>query len=397
LIGDAIPIRQKHPEIDIPDALDATLMRSLAREPKDRQASAAEFADEIEAAMRPVVVTPLEPKPPEVVITPPIVEAKENPVPALLKDLNALLPAQFEEVLLILNVPVQYLPSKNAPQAERVAELIRWAQQASALEKLYDEVSRFRRTPKLIEELPEPFVTPAPAIVVPKPLPKTFTNLNGMKFVLIPAGKFLMGGDGFDDEKPKHEVTIGNPFYLGKYQVTQGEWKVVMGDNPSHFKGNDRLPVDSVSWNDCQDFIRVLNDAGKGVFYRLPSEAEWEYACRAGTTGDYAGNLEEMGWYGENSGKKTHPVGLKKANAFDLHDMHGNVWEWCQDRWHENYNGAPSDGSAWELGGEESRVLRGGSWRGSARDCRSANRVRVTPSGRGFDGGLRVVMIPART
>lgn len=398
--GKPLPLIQALPAgAAVPESLSRAVMRALAREPKDRQASAGEFADEIEAAMRPVVVASPPPEPPVVVIDRPIVEAKDISIVALLNDLNALLPAQFEEVLLILNVPVQFLPGKNAPRAERVAELIRWARQASALEEL-DAVLRgfrFRPVPKLIEELPEPFVTPAPAIFVPKPLPKTYTNLNGMKFVLIPAGKFLMGGDGSSSEKPMHEVTIGNPFYLGKYQVTQGEWKVVMGDNPSQFKGNDRLPVDSVSWNDCQDFITVLNDAGKGVVYRLPSEAEWEYACRAGTTGDYAGNLDEMGWYSKNSGIKTHPVGLKKANAFDLHDMHGNASEWCQDRWHDNYNGAPDDGSAWETGDREERVLRGGSWHNLASRCRSASRGGATPTRRDFSLGLRVVMIPART
>jgi formylglycine-generating enzyme required for sulfatase activity len=213
-----------------------------------------------------------------------------------------------------------------------------------------------------------------------------------MEFVLIPSGKFQMGSNEYDWEKPIHEVTIGEPFYLGKYQVTQGEWAAVMGSNPSHFTGDDRLPVESVSWYDCQEFIRRLNARKDGYVYRLPSEAEWEYACRAGTTGDYAGELEAMGWYGENSGGTTHAVGGKKPNAWGLHDMHGNVWEWCQDGWHENYNGAPSDGRAWEQDSDNLRVLRGGSWSDLANFCRSASRLRVAPSDRYYSLGLRVAV-----
>ncbi len=317
-------------------------------------------------------------------------------IAALLETLNGLLPAQFDQLLLILNAPVQFMAGKNAPQAERVSDLVRWARSENAYERLELLVERFCQ-PKLIQTLPGPFGTPAPATVVPKLLPKTFTNSIGMEFVLIPAGKFSMGGDGYDDEKPIHDVIIGNPFFLGKYQVTQGEWKAVMGRNPSSFRGDDRLPVDSVSWDDCQEFLKKLNSMETDVIYRLPSESEWEYACRAGTTGDHAGKLDEMGWYQENSGGKTHPVGLKRANQFDLHDMHGNVWEWCQDRWHANYIGAPSDGSAWETGGDEERVLRGASWDYLPYSCRSANRGRFTPSLPVLFFGLRVVMMPAGT
>jgi formylglycine-generating enzyme required for sulfatase activity len=243
----------------------------------------------------------------------------------------------------------------------------------------------------------QPVSTPPVAPVVRKvELAKTFTNTIGMEFVLIPPGEFWMGSEERDAEKPVHKVTIGYPFYMGKYQVTQGEWKAVMGGNPSHFKGDDRRPVETVSWDDCQEFIKRLNARNDGYVYRLPSEAEWEYACRAGTTGDYAGDLDAMAWYGGFwkgifGGGGTHPVGQRQPNAFGLYDMHGNVWEWCQDVWHENYNGAPTDGRAWEQGSDNERVLRGGSWDSVANGCRSAFRNYFPPVNRDSLVGCRLV------
>jgi formylglycine-generating enzyme required for sulfatase activity len=209
-----------------------------------------------------------------------------------------------------------------------------------------------------------------------------------LDLVLIRPGTFLMGSEkGFDDEKPVHEVTISQPFYLGKYEVTQAQWKAVMGSNPSGFKGAT-LPVEQVSWEDCQEFIEKLNSKGIGTF-RLPTEAEWEYACRAGTTGDYAGNLDEMAWYETNSGKTTHPVGTKKANPWGLYDMHGNVWEWCQD-WYGDYpTGAVQDPAG--AAGGSARVNRGGSWNDNAGDCLSASRLWYSPSLRIYDLGFRLV------
>jgi formylglycine-generating enzyme required for sulfatase activity len=171
-----------------------------------------------------------------------------------------------------------------------------------------------------------------------------------------------------------------------------------MGTNPSRFSGVNR-PVEQVSWNDCRDFIRVLNRKVPGEGFRLPSEAEWEYACRAGSEAAYcygnsAGRLGEYGWYNEGSGRQTHPVGMKEANAWGLFDIHGNVWEWCEDWYHESYRGAPTDGSAWESPPGEYRVLRGGSWDYHAEYCRSAYRNWDSPGYSLGSDGFRLARTP---
>ena len=175
------------------------------------------------------------------------------------------------------------------------------------------------------------------------------TNSIGMEFVKIPEGEFMMGspsdeGDRDNDEGPVHKVTIEESYYLGKYEVTQEQWREVMGSNPSYFKGDD-LPVEKVSWTDAQMFIQKLNEMEGTNIYRLQSEAEWEYACFAGTTtryyfGDDESRLGDYAWYLDNLDGQTHPVGQKKPNPWGLYDMHGNVWEWCQDEYHSNYDGA---------------------------------------------------------
>jgi formylglycine-generating enzyme required for sulfatase activity len=227
-----------------------------------------------------------------------------------------------------------------------------------------------------------------------QPLASAVKNGIGMELVLIPAGSFMMGStNGSPNEKPMHDVTISRAFYMGKYEVTRAQWQSVMGSNPSTFKG-DSLPVETVSWDDVIAFIARLNAQNDGYTYRLPTEAEWEYACRAGTTGDYAGDLDAMAWYDKNSGNKTHAVGTKLPNAFGLFDMHGNVWEWCQDWNHDSYTGAPGDGSAWLSGGEQKyRVLRGGSWFDIASYSRSATRYWDTPGHRLKLLGFRVVAV----
>ena len=228
----------------------------------------------------------------------------------------------------------------------------------------------------------------------PKPsATSTFQPKNpALELVRIPPGSFMMGStNGTPDEVPVHQVTIKYSFYIGKYEVTQAQWQALMGDNPSNFKDCPSCPVEKVSWDDTQKFIQKLNQMNDGYTYRLPTEAEWEYANRAGTTGDYAGALNEVAWYFENSGNKTHPVGGKRPNSWGLADMHGNVWEWCDDWYHDSYLGAPTDGSAWLNGGAKGRVLRGGSWHGFAVSLRSAARLWSAAGDRDRECGFRVV------
>jgi formylglycine-generating enzyme required for sulfatase activity len=240
--------------------------------------------------------------------------------------------------------------------------------------------------------------------------------------VRIPAGSFLMGSPDTErsrvaDEGPVHEVTIGYDFYMGETEVTQGQWEAVMGSNPATGFGVGRdYPVYNVSWDDCQAFLTALNALGQGTF-RLPSESEWEYACRAGTTtrfhfGDSLGCADDCAncgpekiifvvtrfdfmWYCGNYGGGSQPVGQKFANGFGLVDMHGNVFEWCQDFYRSDYDftGIPIDGSAWESGGLvgiDPRVIRGGFWNYDARYCRSAARA-------GGYGGVNIGFRLART
>ena len=219
----------------------------------------------------------------------------------------------------------------------------------------------------------------------------------GMEFVLIPAGEFMMGSDFVrSNEQPIHKVHISKPFYLGKYPVTQTQWLVVIGGlNPSRFTGDPDRPIESVSWDNVQEFIRRLNDREGGTNYRLPTEAEWEYACRAGSTTAYSfGNdenqLGEYAWYSDNSGSTTHPVGKLKPNAWGLYDMHGNVWEWVQDRYGEDfYKRSPTrDPQGPDEGA--SRGVRGGSWINDARYCRAAFRGHYAPANRDYLLGFRL-------
>jgi formylglycine-generating enzyme required for sulfatase activity len=221
-----------------------------------------------------------------------------------------------------------------------------------------------------------------------------------LEMVLIPAGSFMMGDEkGEDRHKPVHKVSITKPFHLGKYEVTQEQWKAVMGNNPSRFKGASN-PVEQVSWDDSQVFLGNLNAkaGGQGGKFVLPTEAQWEYACRAGSTGKFCfgddeEQLGEYAWYEKNSGKRTHPVGEKKPNAWGLYDMHGNVWEWCQD-WYGAYGAeAVTDPSGPIMG--SFRVARGGCWNYPPSRGRSARRALGRPGDRTVNLGLRVARVPA--
>jgi formylglycine-generating enzyme required for sulfatase activity len=230
---------------------------------------------------------------------------------------------------------------------------------------------------------------------------KTFTNSIGMEFVLIPSGSFMMGSDsnieqGYSNEKPRHKVTISQPFYLGKYVVTQEQWVAVMGNNPSKFKGRTN-PVEQVSWDETQEFIRLLHAKEGHNRYRLPTEAEWEYAARAGTSSAYFfGNdknaLSDYAWYNNNSGGATHPVGQKQPNAWGLYDVHGNVWEWVADWYEEEYdaNGPETDPKG--PSSASARVDRGGGWGSGAGLCRSAARARGAPGLRLNNIGFRLAL-----
>ena len=216
------------------------------------------------------------------------------------------------------------------------------------------------------------------------------------EMVVIPAGSFVMGSEKNANEQPSHLVRIST-FLLGKTEVTQKQWLEVMGSSPSEFAGKcgQECPVEKVSWNNVQEFISKFNSR-TGQKYRLPSESEWEYSARAGVTTEWSfGNdsylLDKYSWFGGNSGGKPHEVGQKLPNAFGLLDMHGNVWEWTQDCWHENYVGAPTDGSAWITScSGNGRVPRGGSWIGSAPFSRLAYRYGYDPDRPNYTGGFRL-------
>lgn len=219
--------------------------------------------------------------------------------------------------------------------------------------------------------------------------------LSGIDLVRIKGGCFSMGdtyGGGKTDEKPVHEVCI-NDFYLGKYEITQGQWQTVMGNNPSHFRDcGDKCPVENVSWNDTQEFIRRLNDKTRKS-YRLPTEAEWEYAAKSGGWQEkYAGagrddELDSSAWYIDNSDGRPHPVGQKKHNILGIYDMSGNVWEWCQDWYGETFYRASQNSNPQGPAHGAYRVLRGGAWGSGARNVRATNRDGVSvskPDSRGF-------------
>jgi formylglycine-generating enzyme required for sulfatase activity len=234
----------------------------------------------------------------------------------------------------------------------------------------------------------------------------------GMTFVWIPAGTFMMGSSESQQDRisnkghlnrrsheaPKHRVTLTHGFWMGKYEVTQAQWMDVMGTNPSCFVGDMNRPVEQVSWNDIAQtdgFLDRLNQANPGTTFRLPTEAEWEYACRAGTAtrfywGDDPGYqaIGDYAWFNGNSGNTTHPVGQKMPNAWGLFDMSGNVWEWCQD-WYGLYSGSASH-DPWKSSVSDSRIPRGGCWVNHGRYCRSTERYGDHPGNRNYGIGLRL-------
>ena len=225
----------------------------------------------------------------------------------------------------------------------------------------------------------------------------TVYSVNGVEFTMMPVegGTFKMGNEyGEDDEMPVHEVKL-NSFSIGQTEVTQELWEAVMGNNPSRYKGA-KLPVENVSWNDCQEFIRKLNGL-TGRHFRLPTEAEWEFAARGGVKSrgyKYAGGneIESVAWYNVNSNEQTHSVGQKSPNELGLYDMSGNVWEWCGD-WYDIYNSFSQTNPKRPLSGSR-RVNRGGGWDGDDKECRMSHRGFINPGLRFNNLGLRLALSP---
>jgi len=284
--------------------------------------------------------------------------------------------------------------AEAAEQAKRVAEAWRMAQQSDTVDG-YEGFLVVHGTSSFASAAKQKLE----AARARQPKYKVFRDCAECpEMVVLPAGSFDMGdlhGDGATDEKPVRTVRIAQPFAMGAYEVTQGQWKAVMGNNPSHFNDcGDRCPVEKVNWNEVQAFILKLNEK-TGKNYRLPSEAEWEYACRAGGRQKYCGSdsADGVAWHNKNSGGRTHAVGRKSANGWGLHDLSGNVWEWVQDCYEgSGYDkGQPLDGRAHEPSTScAHRVNRGGGWGGVSSNYRSADRGQYPPDVRGSTLGFRL-------
>ncbi|NMF57115.1 formylglycine-generating enzyme family protein [Pseudanabaena yagii] len=229
-----------------------------------------------------------------------------------------------------------------------------------------------------------------------------FGNGLYLEMVRIPSGKFMLGAPPNeigkrDNETPLVEVQVA-AFYIAKFAVTQEQWVTIIGNNPAHFRESLQAPMENISWIEAQDFCRRLTARSPHAYaYRLPSEAEWEYACRAGTNtayhfGDSPAQLADYAWFVDNSNKRSQPIGQKVPNPWGLYEMHGGVWEWCEDAWHDNFKGTPADGSAWIEGNSGRRVRKGGSWSNEAKLCRSASRDWHWQGDRYNDIGFRVVI-----
>jgi formylglycine-generating enzyme required for sulfatase activity len=292
-------------------------------------------------------------------------------------------------------IKLQQFKARETPESEISAEV----EESPVEEPLPTKVKPKVEKPKVEKSK----LTPAPTAAKkrgktdPSPKNEVRTNSVGMELVNIPAGSFMMGlspsgfqetlrfarkeyadedmPTWFDNEKPQRKVTFNDGFWMGKTEVTQAQWAAVMGESHELERDCDDCPIKRVSWKSVKAFIQKLNERNDGFEYRLPSEAEWEYAARGGTTGLFAGPIDEMAWHMGNAEGKTHPVGLTRPNAYGLFDMYGNVEEWCEDIYSANYEGLPVDGSPnTEIGEKKLRVIRGGSWNNYPTKSRSTAR-----------------------
>ncbi len=337
----------------------------------------------------------------------------------MIKLVNALMQPDFEALVYAIKAPNYLIPSNFSAQGNRSPALLQWVESPggcglSEFLAVLEQVApgAFKVTAGAIPTQPD---SSGPEEQSEKNTKTSFQEKLGggvtLDMVYIPAGRFWMGApetekDRRDVEGPQHKVHVP-AFYMGKYLVTQAQWFAVsllddverdLKPHPSWLKG-DNLPVEQVTWFEAVEFCARLSKH-TGYDYRLPVEAEWEYACRAVTTSlYYFGDTISRDQVNHNKEYgQTTEVGRFPPNAFGLYDMHGNVWEWCQDHWHDSYEGAPIDGSAWIEGRDSSRrVLRGGSWTSSPRNCRSANRFNFEPGSRYIDIGVRVVCSVPRT
>ena len=284
---------------------------------------------------------------------------------------------------------MQYHPDRNIgdPSAEVMMKTLN-----EAIAVLSQPRLRKAHDKKLAEEAGESF-TDTSYEDIPKTLEVDLSESIKLELMFIPEGTFKMGSFGngrYENDMPRHVVNLTNPFYMGKYEVTQDQWQAVMGNNISYFKGG-KLPVNQISWNDCKEFIKKLNTKTDGG-YRLPTEAEWEYACRAGTTSEYSFGdyiTPRNANYDESNIGKPVAVGNYKPNDFGLYDMHGNVWEWCED-WYGGYPSWPVEDPKGPAVGQY-RVLRGGSFAVNSSRARSCSRIICSPALRIHVNGFRLV------
>jgi formylglycine-generating enzyme required for sulfatase activity len=398
--------------------LDALAIQSIAEIQRQPEPSKVEhflqvFPDEKYQAMlreagldHPALQAPIDEAIEKTKATPPTsITPEESAVPEKTPENNRISDAQKPETE--LEAPAT--PTSTTPEESAVPEKTPEKNRISGAEKPEPEpevpaASQPSSTEQAPAELPvaAPILPPAAGKTLPAAPPasgETFTDpILGM-FVKVKGGTFTMGcqdgrdKDCQDDEKPAHQVTLRD-YYIGQTEVTQDQWRAVMGDNPSNFKSCGDCPVERVSWDDIQDFLKKLNARGGGK-YRLPSESEWEYAARGGANSrnyTYAGsnNAKKVARFDENAGSKTHSVKGRNPNKLGLYDMSGNVWEWCADCWHDDFIGHPTDGSAWTSGGCTDRVLRGGSWFSNFRDVRVSFRNNFRPDFRKSYYGFRL-------